>query len=74
MSNSILFVSKIMLTCPTMTFSEFFSLSNFREFVSLSNLLLSRTAVVEIDSQYFVFKTSELLGNSVSTKFDSVPV
>ena len=62
-----------MLTCPIMTFSEFFSLSNFREFVSLSNLL-SRTAVVEIDSQYFVFKTSELLGNSVSTKFDSVPV
>lgn len=63
-----------MLTCPIMTFSEFFSLSNFREFVSLSNLLLSRTAVVEKDSQYFVFKTSELLGNSVSTKFDSVPV
>ena len=58
-----------MLTSPIMTLSGFFSLSNFIEFVSFSDLMLFRMYVFEIYLQSFMFKISELLGESKSPKF-----
>ena len=57
-----------------MILTGFFGLSNFRSFVSFSDLLLFRMPIVEIDLQYFVFKTSELVGESVSPIFVCVPL
>ena len=57
-----------------MTLSGFLSLSNFKVFVSFSDLWRFRMPTVEINSQSLVFKTSELLGKSVSPKFVCVPL
>ena len=57
-----------MLTLPILTLSECFSLGNFTTFVSCSDLLLFRMSVVEIDPQSLVFKTSDLLAESVNLK------
>ena len=56
-----------------MTPPGFFSFSNFRAFISLSDLLLFRMSVIEIDPQCFKFKTSQFLGESVSPKFVYIP-
>ena len=57
-----------MLTLPILTLSECFTLGNFTAVVSCSDLLLFRMSVVEIDPQSLVFKTSDLLAESVNPK------
>ena len=59
LSNSMLFLIELMSTWPIMTLSKFFSLINFKAFVSFSDLLLFSMPVLKIDSQSFVFKSSE---------------
>ena len=61
-----------MLTWPIITLSWFFSLGNFRAFISFSEMLQLKMSAVETDLQSFVFKASELLCESVSPKFVSV--
>ena len=68
LSNLILFLSRLILTLPILTLSKCFSLGNFAAVVSCSDLLLFRISVVEIDPQSLVFKTSDLLAESVNLK------